>query len=894
MAKTNIESLDNRPWVPHAIPNEIRKEFYRRKLDRGINYVSGTDSWYDNVNTWTQYKGPMSSWVRVTSNGTGITKNVAQQNKLSQDEIERQKRDGFILYGGQGFDSSYGVLDFKKQASDIYTPNTIGYDVNGNPHTLNLTSNSQYTVTVRNEKTVPILIPPPGIVSVETSIQKERIRKATINWKCYSFAQLEYLTPYFLTPGISLIVEVGWNHFNLSSLLDLTDTQELTSLFIDGSPLYTRMLNSNGMYDVTFGIIANFEFSSQDGVTYDCRTEVYSKHRNHTGAFLNAAPKTTKVNDEVLTRPSFSEFCSQRLNKVSKCLSDKKNFFEALDPSEEEKQKKGSFNNTELIKQFYKGNPEDRICLARKKIDSDPFNKYSPEEHDWDRETPDDTWVTMEFVIELYNLFVTQEITLKEGQRVNNQEETFKLFTIDIGDTIIGGHRNLISTNGNILLIPNAQAPKFNLGAYYWVGDYEGDVGNNKFQSQTYSLQTGSSASSKTLTDPKKTSLDDIILFKTFKTGYNKSKTSKEPVDTGYINRLKYTFGQGPLAQVENTQNEPISNGIFRDNLDQYVNRFRYNNVNGNGEYSFPQYKDNSKGYKSGKWGYLKDLYININTVINASKDSTTSEEFLNRLLKDITGAVGGFWDFSVIEDDKKLRVIDKKLISTKLFENVFQFDIDSDSFIKSISFSGTPTAAQANQVIAGSSNNKNSSTGLATANELPDFYFGDRLGANQLKPDVVKSVLNESSDVIKQLQKYGKKSDAFLISLRSGGANRANPNTKQFYQVYNLVLPSVPLLLTILNDDDFENNLNIYGGQQPNFTCEITLQGISGLRTFQCFSIKNLPKPYSETEIIFQIVDISHSIQNGDWVTTIKAGIRPIRGRNIIFSDGKEEFYGR
>jgi hypothetical protein len=32
---------------------------------------------------------------------------------------------------------------------------------------------------------------------------------------------------------------------------------------------------------------------------------------------------------------------------------------------------------------------------------------------------------------------------------------------------------------------------------------------------------------------------------------------------------------------------------------------------------------------------------------------------------------------------------------------------------------------------------------------------------------------------------------------------------------------------------------LKIYVGQQPNFTVEMTLQGISGLRTFQIFSLK-------------------------------------------------------
>ena len=88
--------------------------------------------------------------------------------------------------------------------------------------------------------------------------------------------------------------------------------------------------------------------------------------------------------------------------------------------------------------------------------------------------------------------------------------------------------------------------------------------------------------------------------------------------------------------------------------------------------------------------------------------------------------------------------------------------------------------------------------------------------------------------------------------------------------------------------------NPNIYGGQQPNFTCELVLQGISGLRTFQCFSIKNLPKPYSPDDVIFQIVDVTHNIQNGEWTTTIKAGIRPLNklpSTIYTYSNGKEEY---
>jgi hypothetical protein len=87
------------------------------------------------------------------------------------------------------------------------------------------------------------------------------------------------------------------------------------------------------------------------------------------------------------------------------------------------------------------------------------------------------------------------------------------------------------------------------------------------------------------------------------------------------------------------------------------------------------------------------------------------------------------------------------------------------------------------------------------------------------------------------------------------------------------------------MNDMDFKNNSNIYGGQQPGFTIEMTLQGISGLRTFQLFSLKNLPSPYSEREILCQIIDVSHKVDAGNWTTVIKAGIRSIRGQTLNFT---------
>ena len=77
MAKTP----DNRPWAPHPIPNWIIKEFTRRQNDIGFEYPINV-TWDDN-GSWQNYKGPLTAWVRVFSNGVGRSmKKVIIQKKV--------------------------------------------------------------------------------------------------------------------------------------------------------------------------------------------------------------------------------------------------------------------------------------------------------------------------------------------------------------------------------------------------------------------------------------------------------------------------------------------------------------------------------------------------------------------------------------------------------------------------------------------------------------------------------------------------------------------------------------------------------------------------------------------------------------------------------------------
>ena len=400
----------------------------------------------------------------------------------------------------------------------------------------------------------------------------------------------------------------------------------------------------------------------------------------------------------------------------------------------------------------------------------------------------------------------------------------------------------------------------------------------------------------------------DDTLFKIFRTGYKPFNEAYENTDLQQLKDsmiensaiLNFFDVKSDRQKTDELSTKPIDLAVFRDNLDGIINRFRYNNYDAPGTRSFPQWEvDNENGKAAGYWGYLKDLYVNINVFIECAKSSETVEIFYSSLLEKINSAAAKIWELAIVddpEDSSKLRIVDKKYTQYNKMK-IYQFNVgSSNNFIKTLSFTTQLSNVAANQVISSATSNKktkdNSVNGDVNSNQIFQFPYGDRFyedGGIMSKPRKI----DKNLEIIKQLQGNPQASTAakgsYIMSFKS-----FNTDTDEVtgWNIVNLVLPNDSLLIALMNDMDFKNNTNIYGGQQPGFTVEMTLRGISGLRTFQLFSLKNLPSPYSDREIICQIVDVSHKVDSVDWTTTIKAGIRSIRGQSIKFTtDGVNEY---
>jgi len=805
------------PWESMNIPTEIQKEFIRRKKNISFNYKK-TDGWSKDGGDWEKYKGPMTSWVRLCSNSNGRL------------EI---KKPGFVLSGGKGFYQTYGFKWNQEGNQQI-----LGWTPDGKPHTLDYNKNtSQF----------PIHVPCPEIVRVETIIQKELFRRAWVHWKCFSPKQLEYMTPYFLVPGVSMILEFGWNHFNPKSLIDLTNKDKLAEYyFTNPYPLYKdNILESNGNYDVVFGIVTNFEWSIE-GNQITCMTEITSKDRLYSGVPISTivAEKKDPNNPETeLTYfSSIRKICDTDFIKNLKSIA-MADSLQSLDQQMSNLQlyqyiKGGAL--PEMKKEYWRG-----IFFGRDASNMNP--EYSSQlDYEWTvaktgdfdkTQSDENVWVNMGFIVELLNRCLPFPSSKKEAG----------FFHVNVDESVIGAHPNHISCNGEYLLIPNAIAPKYMWGVE---GKKQNGLGGD------YDKQIG---------------VPSGEALKGFKT-INKNKKNQGDILWNADYQLVQIFKQG---------NHPT-----RDDLDWVINANRYVYVPDR-VYAFPFVSDQTSIVKNREknavydpyfYGYFKDLYFNVKRFIELVKDESvkTYADLYQKMFDDINKAGGNFWDLALMPNDNtsQLTVVDNKMLpSGNNKSKPWYFDyMDSDQLMMGLGFKPKMSDAQAFRVVFGETNNSGSRTISKEENDLLDYRFEDRI--LEMRNDFSPMVLSDKEETkdpfleqVKTLQNQEPPAGSYPFTIMVGD--------KPYFR--RLALPISEMLNCLLDDHDLERNQR-YTGLQP-ITVEVPLQGIGGLRTFMTFLIRNLPNPYHHKDVCYRIVDVHHTLQDGKWDTVVKAGIIPLRG---------------
>lgn len=771
------------PFSSIPIPEYMRRELLRRQNTYGINHSLSTR------NKIEEYKGQMAPWMRVSSNGS---------NKI---------KDGFILRGGNGAKDSYGI------GNNLET--VIGMDYEGRPHVI------KNTVGLTNQLHRPV----PGVNGMEITITKNVYRTAFIKWKCYSVEQLNYMTPYFMTPYTTIFLEWGWNNYDPTSLVPIgkigseykvdgngveTPGDGMLGFYTNPRLFEDSLEKSNGRYDGMIGHVINYDYTfNPSDMSFDCTTEIASNSKFYFGLSMHSIVHEhesidTSTGAKKSTKKNLSDYLcvnvhAEILSHISK-MNETGNSVKTVPGSE-------SYDPT--IRNLLKG----RV--------------FSPKFY---RQTTTSELASKSDSSQLYITFgcladILTEI-IKSGRPT---------FSINIKDTKISAHPNIISCSENFL-IPNAFAPYFN---------------------------------SDSLSDSNRRPVDSI--------------NSENPIHSAENQNLE---ANKILKKVLNSEK--------RQDLNSIINHLRIAN-DPTVDYSFPEKNDPFSGK-------IENIFLNYDFIRDQIKSTPNIRDFLKNICQMLNDKIP-IWNLDVIDWDGNFAIRDLNYLNRNDLNNLqseYKIPGDSDevvyyfnpfvqnSILTEFGFNVKLSDAVANMVM----NQSNNITEDDVSKDTPGIVVNSRFAFPKTVDVVLKKITSEKilgtdrindgsngesepSPTAQALQNINEKSIAFTQSF---------PNGEK--RVTRLIMPgeSGKAKVQQLLNDNTEAFSEINTPPIPGVRVEFSLMGIAGFRTFQVIGVKNLPKPYEEGKVVFQIVDVKHSVNTEGWTTRVSAVIRPVKSLEGLY----------
>ena len=254
--------------------NYVTDELIRRSLGRNA-YRQSSDSFAAGEGN-KKIKNKLLNWhftrtpfIRAVSNAVpneqpeDCTFEFEEAKRVYGEDPVNETRFRHILWGGLGkYEASTKSVTLRNTFEEKYS----------NPFELN-----DDTAKER------MLRPMPGITGVDVTYSGNRgaLRKAVINFKCYTLEDLERMEKLYMQPGIKVLLEWGWS-VNTAGVdfasedIDLIPLDD--SVLQDVSQVYIKIsenrLKSGACYDGMFGTVTNFNWSIQSDLSFNCTCNI--------------------------------------------------------------------------------------------------------------------------------------------------------------------------------------------------------------------------------------------------------------------------------------------------------------------------------------------------------------------------------------------------------------------------------------------------------------------------------------------------------------------------------------------------------------------------------------------------------------------------------------------
>tara|TARA_Y100000310_G_scaffold342375_1_gene445392 strand:+ start:4237 stop:6993 length:2757 start_codon:yes stop_codon:yes gene_type:complete len=304
------------------IDKNIRTSLYKRSeaLHRGDD-VFGTQS--ENLKNVAKDAFSKSIWIRVFSpvNSTAVW--VDTKIPILDKKTNEQKTDdsGNLM-------TYYKLTPGQKKGFDTYTimgGSLTDHDSSGKT----VKTNPDGFKNLYKPKD-GFLRPIPGIKDITCNYKAglAAIRETTINWVCWSFEDIELLSPHFLSHGKGVMVEWGWGNPTVTDARGQSQLSETPPVFNeedmkDGTAyqsLRGRIIENSGNYDAMAGVISNWEWTLRDDGGFDCMTKIVSrgvnmldvgtKNPGQGGVQIDPTDPEGKEIADKPSAPTLPEFCA--------------------------------------------------------------------------------------------------------------------------------------------------------------------------------------------------------------------------------------------------------------------------------------------------------------------------------------------------------------------------------------------------------------------------------------------------------------------------------------------------------------------------------------------------------------------------------------------------------
>jgi len=687
-------------------------------------------------------------------------------------------------------------------------------------------------------------------------------RKAKFNIICYTLPQTEIITKHFLEPGYTVLVEFGWN---LPSSLQQKDpvTPCYIASFNNYNFITDKRVNSNGTYDGFMGFITGGSYSSGDDETYIVTVELTT---------LGEIPSYLQVQKTAVSNNSNSDE------------------FQEPDTSQEYRPEEIESNGDNsdkigdgLFKQVYNRLPNEKRTLYAKDLLLENDVLGNPFSSEWNFINTDES-VRNRFMSVVDSI----QITSKSGDESNIDIPSGTSFITDQSFIRMELAFKILNLYG-IQLEPSINTP-------------EGmSCGGNTPSNPSYNYTIAT---------------NDTILRAhkhMYSTDINKLYIPNTNLPEFGLNESLYGLREGSSSDFIDVNNPTVING----------NMWAYSGKENFKKYEFPSteklkmgtdvnpLKDvNDVDAQPFTWGYLRNLYVNLNFFLEViSRSNFVAKDCYYELLNGISSATNSYWQFELQERPAITTIngTEYSVHQMEVVEQTFTGEI-RPSFIEKVSMFdpvGTNTPfLTSNFTIDIPAAMKNSILGKRSSLKLETNTDGQgmELGLFSNKPDPVMQILDsfkEPAEPITQkpvssgatvgdirkrnLEKFSREA-TLLITIRDKSkitSSWASTETAALGRDFVVGTFSDTTLLKRF-ELAFMNNLSSDAGGKTTsnpaiLSIEFTFDtlGISGIKVGDVFRVDKLPKKY--TSGIFQVTETSHQLSDSQWVTSVTAKMRNI-----------------